>query len=542
MKQPLRWTALGLTLIVLACTGASTQTAGGAAGEQSPVYGRWRALTQGPLGMGIVQLDIEPGEDGKPVLILDGQIRSLVRYPWENAVVTGDGASAEYRILSYDVAGYSSGTAKLEARLVAGGSMLRVEVTDHHRTVALVFERDGPKFARFDSPRLDASGLPATDYVYAPPAERTNDGLEVASLEDVGLRPELFEDAVRDGILKDEYPEITSLLVLKDGKLVFEEYFNGNHADNLHYQASVSKTWTAMLLGAALRDGVLESIEVPVLDLLPDYRGPKWDRPGAEPTVRDFLMMKDIVGWDEGSASYNSPDNDLLKALRTQPDPFRYLFERELLAPDASRPPSYNTMITHTLGLILMRKTGKNLLDSMDEQILQPLKIGRAVWGSWSSTPRPEPEAIPLAGSTLHVRSRDMLKFGQMLLDGGRWQGVQVVPEPWVRESLTLTGIMSPRWGYGYQTWIIKLDNGERTLWVARGDGHGGQTINVVPELNAVVVTTSNNYYGDGKLAGVLVRERILPAMIGGTRPFDHANLTVEDLGYQTLAHAADQL
>lgn len=503
--------------------------------DKSPVYGRWRTLSQGPLGAGIIQLDIETGEHGEPVIILDGQLRGLIRYPWENAVVTADAASADFRFLSYDIIGFASGPAQLEAHLVPGGDLLKVKISNHNRTATLVFERDGPKFARFDAPRLKTDGTRATDYIYTPPARRAAEDIEVASLEDVGLEPELFEKAVREGILADEYPRLTSLLVMKDRKLVFEEYFNGNHADFLHYQASVSKTYTGTLYGIALRDGVIKDIDASVIDLLPQYGNTRWGRQGVDATLRDFLMMKDLVGWDEGSVPYNHPDNDLIRAIRSGPDPFRFLFERPLLAADAARRPAYNTMMSHTLGLILMRQAGKNLMDYINEALFEPMNIERAYWGTWSPIPIAEKDAVPLAGSTLHLRSRDMVKFGQLLLDGGRWQGRQIVPEDWVLQATTVRALMSPRSGYGYQTWIHKLSDGETTLWRVAGDGHGGQFINVVPALNAVIVTTAAKYYGEGKSARALIAERILPAMVGGTAPFTRQTLTAADIGYRPL-------
>ncbi|MEM6416106.1 MAG: serine hydrolase [Pseudomonadota bacterium] len=525
--------------------------------KSGSIFGRWRSLTQGPIGTGIVTIDIVKDSDGATQIYVDGQNRGLDRYKWRmrdaNATtLRADNVDVSYDM--YDIVGFVSGPMELIANFDQRRDLLDVQFDNHNINTNLVFERDGPKFARFDAPRLDPNGEPATDYIYSKPPKRVDDDISVAHLSDVGLDSSLFENAIVEDVLTEKYPHITSVLVMKNGKLVFEEYFNGVDADYLNYQASVTKSYISILYGPAIRDGIFTNIDDPVMNVLPEFKDTKWAKEGFDISLRDLLGMKSVVPWNERLNSFLNKGNDLNDAFEAAyasgkvDGMFQYLFNKPLLPKDTNRPSYYNTIMSYTLGLALTRQSGQHLGDYIDEQIFSPMNIRRSYWGAFGIKKIDEKDALPLAGSTLHIRSRDMVKFGQMLLNGGRWKDKQIVPYDWVVESTTLHSLMRntkkgdgySNEGYGYQIWLQKLSDGEASVWVFSGRGHGGQYIYMIPALDAVIVTTANKYFsGDyfkqGKDAEQLIRKRLIPALMGKTSTFDPLELTRKDIGFQPI-------
>ena len=513
------------------------------------LLGRWRTMRDGPLGAGVVQLDINLDDSSKPVVLIDGQMRGYEPLELANIVIDKTAMTGELAFVPYDVSTrFLRSPVRLEATLEGDGQFLVVTLDNKEHDEVLVFERDGAKYRRFDTPLLSADNSKLSEYVYATPSWRADDDIMIAALEDVGLKPHLFESIVRDGILRDEYPRITSLLVMKDGKLVFEEYFNGNDADNLHLQASVSKTITALMYGVLLEKQSIESFNRPIISYFPEHKNSVWGKNAVKASARDFLLMKDLVGWNESGSSSMDGKNFLWNAYDSG-DLIGYLFDQPLIQIEERRAFAYNTSMTNALGVALTRQLDQSLLDITFSTLLDPMNIGRAYWGKHVGAPyHPPGGAVPLAGTTLHLRSRDMTKIGQLLLDMGAWNGRQIVPADWVREMTQVHSVLSEswtaeEWGYGYQIWHEKLSDGTKTMWAVSARGHGGQLIYVVPALNAVIVTTATwfypdneEYYGRGKPAWDLVLERVLPAIGDGTTPWKRQSLSHDDIGYDPIA------
>jgi CubicO group peptidase (beta-lactamase class C family) len=334
----------------------------------------------------------------------------------------------------------------------------------------------------------------------------TGDGWVTASLNEVGMdKKPIFE--LLSMLAKPEGRTIDSLLVIKDGKLVLETYYPGDDItvtdtlsftrkdfdrDTLHCLASASKSVTSILFGIAIDQGKITDLDEKMFASFPEYAELS-DGGKDEITLRHMLTMTSGIPWDE-SYSFNDARNDLGHMAFFSPDPVRYVLEKRL----TSRPGEmwvYNSGTTNLLGEILHRKTGTPLVEYAGDNLFNPLGITSFEWHSFPTSPQ-----MAVASSLLYLKPRDMAKIGQLYLQQGKWNNIQIVSPQWVQES-TATSVQLPidyghafqNTGYGYQWWRGKFTNGDTdTIYAA---GWGGQFIFIMPEIQTVIVTTGSNYY-----------------------------------------------
>jgi len=272
-------------------------------------------------------------------------------------------------------------------------------------------------------------------------------------------------------------PGSLSLLVQRNGELVAEEYFHGFTPDSLHDVRSVTKSVISALLGIAVEEGFIPSVEAPV----GPYLTPVVDsiRPElAETSIRHFLMMSSGLDWHEldGGDSYSEwwQSEDMVQHVVDLP-----------FAHEPGERFIYNTGASHLLSVILTEATGIPTLDFARLHLFDPLGFSDSSWLQ-------ENRGYFTGGMGLRITSRDMLKLGQAFLDGGRYQGVQVLPAEWVAEStsqhLSTQDAVPFCPGYGYLWWIG--EGGGNRFYLA--NGFGGQFILVAPQLDLVVVAQSH--------------------------------------------------
>jgi CubicO group peptidase (beta-lactamase class C family) len=362
-------------------------------------------------------------------------------------------------------------------------------------------------------------------YSYRVP-EQTNDGWETASLADVGINEATITDSMNALLSLDEHP-LHGIVVIKDGRLVLEEYFSGEDLDlteglnyvnkdfdrdTLHSQASASKSVTSILLGIAIDQGLVRGVNETMLSFFPEHSDLKdGDKDGI--TLEHMLSMSSGIPWDEGY-SYTDPRNDLNQMFYGE-DPVRYVLEKPIVAPPGSEF-IYNSGTTNLLGEVVRRSTGLTLLEFARQHLLAPLGIDSADW-----IPFPNAPHIAVASSTLYLRPRDMAKIGQLYLQGGAWKGERIVSEGWVtesaRESIRVPPSSSPIagliHGYGYQWWRGTFSNGDTETYFAAG--WGGQFIFVLPDLDMVVVLTGGQFEGDYQGFHDLINDHLLVAALG---------------------------
>jgi CubicO group peptidase (beta-lactamase class C family) len=340
--------------------------------------------------------------------------------------------------------------------------------------------------------------LPAgTDQACGTPAA-LDDGWAIASSESADLdSARLCGIAAR---LQATNADVHSVVIVRHGKLVFEQYFPGYDAPwgqpegqfnfdatTLHDMRSVSKSVVSLLVGIAIDRKLIASVDEPVVKFFPELTAPK--SPGwGNITLRHLLTMSSGIEWDEARA-WNDPANDE-PHLGNEPDPIGYV----LAKPIASPPDTvwnYNGGGTDLLGNIIERVSGKPLAEFAREALFEPLGIVNSEWKKYGN-------GKISAAAGLRLRPRDAAKIGRLVLDRGAWNGRQIVSSAWVAQSVAprfeAIGYFGGLFFYGYQWWLGRTLSGDKEVkWVA-AMGLGGQRIFIIPDFDLVVTTMSGLY------------------------------------------------
>ncbi len=284
---------------------------------------------------------------------------------------------------------------------------------------------------------------------------------------------------------------LRSLLVVKDGRLVVEEYFNGSHGD-LHDVRSVTKSVVSALAGLVIERGDLGSVNDAIgehLDLLVSDLEPA----KAEITIEHLLTMASGLEWDESGGF-----GDYVQWIRSD-DHLGYILDKPLVADPGSRY-NYNSGAVHLLGVALEQATGARLPELADELLFSRIGISRSRW-------EPLRDGFHNGGAGLDLRPRDLARFGQLYLQQGESAGSPVLPAEWVaRSSAARYGWRFDSGGlggisYGSLWWVVP--EASEPLYFAWG--FGGQYVVIVPGMNLVAVTTTD-WPGMGAEAGTYER------------------------------------
>jgi CubicO group peptidase (beta-lactamase class C family) len=284
---------------------------------------------------------------------------------------------------------------------------------------------------------------------------------------------------------------IDSLLIVRNGYLVTEKYFNGWSRDRLHTLQSNTKSITSLLVGIAIDQGSITSVDDKVVSFFPEYqRIRNLDDRKAAMSVRDLLTMRTGFDWSEDRYE-GSP----LQRLNTcECDWLKLVLDWPMREQPGTRF-EYNSGGVILLAGIIRNATGMNT-DAFAQQFLfDPLGIRQVGWY------RGQPDALPHTGGGLLMRPRDMAKIGYLLLKKGRWGDRQIVSESWFNESMQ-HWIRRPRTfrfhptDYGYLWWLMPIDgasgDGEPDADILTASGAQGQWIFAIPRYDMVVVVTGS--------------------------------------------------
>jgi CubicO group peptidase (beta-lactamase class C family) len=369
------------------------------------------------------------------------------------------------------------------------------------------------------SPRVNRYGLPERGYTYQQP-EAINDGWETASLTDVGIDSEKIADMMRD-ILGGNDKNIHSILLIKNGKLVFEEYFYEYHRDKLHFLASVSKSITSILIGISIDQKVTAGVETRVYAFFPEYAGTRWIEQKYPITLQHILAMAAGVEWNAIKYSRRDPRHNTYQMYESD-DPIGFVLARNLIETPGEKF-YYNSGLTILLGGIVKNTSGLYIDEFAGQYLFAPMGITDYHWDKFQDG------NIQTDGG-LHLRPRDMAKIGYMILKNGKWKDRQIVSREWVAES-TKKHIDAPGIGYGYQWWIGKTIIDNQTIKVLFASGHGGQKIFIIPQLDLVSVFTSRvfNSKGHSGPEGFLLKY-IIPSIVPPAAPKKAIKLSQEIL------------
>ena len=384
-----------------------------------------------------------------------------------------------------------------------------------------------------------ASCAPAPHYAYRIP-EQTGDGWATASLDDVGIDRELIGDLV-ERIDGHEYRNVHGIVIVKNGKLVLEEYFEGYDfaytgpwssllnfrgkrtdygIDTPHSLASVSKSFTSALVGIAIDRGYIQDLDEPVFSYFPKYSHLSNEQKDRI-TLKHLLTMTSGLRWNELEVWLGNMGHDVVQLFLVS-DPLRYILGK----PVATEPGAawyYNGGGVCVLGEVIRKASGMGMDDFAERYLFAPLGITDHEWEYFNS-------GMIHASGNLRLRPRDMAKFGYLYLNGGRWQGQQILSPEWIaastRESVSipwssLAEIMHKRYadipeshgdGYGYLWWLKSYEVGGKPVNAIQATGWGGQRIALFPDLDMVVVLTGGNYATHEPVYEILTRY-ILPAV-----------------------------
>lgn len=363
-------------------------------------------------------------------------------------------------------------------------------------------------------------------YTYAPPAD-IGDGWRVAQASRVGLDEAALAAAVQRIIDVDPASRrpslVHSLLVARHGRLVLEEYFYGFNRETAHDVRSVGKTFGSVMLGAAMLHGARVSPQTPVYPLLASM-GPFANPDPRKARLTLAHLMTESSGLacnDYDDASPGAEGN--MQSQETQPNWWRYTLDLPMAHEPGERY-AYCSANTNLIGAALRVVTNTPVVDYFDAMIARPLQFGPYHWNLM-------PNGEGYLGGGVQMRPRDLLKVGQLYLNGGVWNGRRVVSREWVRLSTAAqqpineqtTGLDAEGFansyvrgadGYAWHRYGVRV--GDRVVEEYEANGNGGQLLIVVPEDDLVVVITGGNY-GQGGIwipwRNEIVGGEIIPAI-----------------------------
>jgi CubicO group peptidase (beta-lactamase class C family) len=348
-----------------------------------------------------------------------------------------------------------------------------------------------------------------TTYQYQVPAKLSGDW-ETTSLEEAGLDSERLA-AMMEDIQDGGFDNLHSLLIVKDGRLVFEEYFRGHNQRNIDYIASVTKSVTSILVGIAINQGFIEGSDQYLVELLPLYA----DVINADPLKQKLqlwhlLSMTSGLEWDEDTFPYGDSRNDAT-AMERSTNAVLFVLNRPVIREPGSQF-QYSGANPMLLSAILQEATGMTAAEFARRYLFEPLGISQYRWDAYA-------DGHTHTDGGLSLRPRDMAKIGQLMLNGGQWNGVRIVSEAWVAESTQAHTTVSPGIQYGYQWWRENQAIYLETVEPYFAAGFGGQLINVYPDQKMIIVVTSDtaNHNENSSRIMFLRTTYLLPATIPAT-------------------------
>ncbi len=338
-------------------------------------------------------------------------------------------------------------------------------------------------------------------YRYVQP-KQTTDGWKTGSLTTQSADTAAFNKLFNQ--LTYEANEMHSVLVVKNNKLIVEEYFNGYSMDTPHDLRSTTKSIRSILMGIAIDNGDIKNVNDPIFNYLKTHVPKKnKDERKNKITIRHLLTMAsglDCNDWDKKSKGQED-------RVYKKKDWVQYTLNLPLIN-DPGAVSTYCSMGAVLIAEIISQASGISIDTFAQKHLFTPLGIQSVNWGHTSKK-----EIIP-AGKRLYMTPRDMAKIGQLMLNKGQWNGKKVVSAKWVEESTTpatkITGM-----DYGYFWWEIPFEINGKKIISKTATGNGGQYIMIFPTLNMVAVFTGGAYNSQrDKLPFSIMQHVFLPLFV----------------------------
>lgn len=302
--------------------------------------------------------------------------------------------------------------------------------------------------------------------------------------------------------LRSSQHQIHGILLVKNNQLIIEAYFDTYAANRQHDLRSATKSITSLLMGIAVDQGFVASVDEPVFRYLPNLvPGKNRDARKSQITIRHLLTMAtglDCNDWDQHSEGQED------KVYRKK-DWLQYFLDLPMIAEPGQG--SYYCTMAQVLAMeVISQASGMPIDEFAERYLFGPLNIRNVSWGHTSR------KEVIASGKRLYMTPRDMAKIGQLVLNGGQWDGKQLISEKWIKEATSVQTNISG-FDYGFLWWIIPFETDETTLLARAATGNGGQYILVYPEAELVAVFTGGAYNSqDDKLPLMIMKEVFLPA------------------------------
>lgn len=336
---------------------------------------------------------------------------------------------------------------------------------------------------------------------------------EKNNLSDVGTKTTPIEQSLRPEIIAElhstilsEYNNTRGIIIVRDGYIIYEEYFNNCNCTTPIHVASVTKSILSALIGIALDKGYIKSLQQTVLEFFPDFLATTPNDICRKITLENLLTMTTPYSFED----WKEP----LEAFCNSPNWVRFALDK-MGKNGKIGTFKYSTMGAHLLSAILTKVTGKSTLEFANEFLFTPTGMrnipdypmygygyedlfGKSVRG-WVH----DPNNITTGGWGLTMTVRDMARFGLLYLNKGKWQEKQIISSNWIE-----TSIHPNKNNYGYMWWLFKDINID--AYAAMGDG--GNTICCVPQKN-IVVAIASEFMFNPKDRWLLIKDHIIPAI-----------------------------
>jgi CubicO group peptidase (beta-lactamase class C family) len=356
-------------------------------------------------------------------------------------------------------------------------------------------------------------------YEYTTP-EQLDDGWACADLADAGIDKEKMCEFIKR-IVQGKHDDIHSLLIVKDGKLILEEYFatkgkrfgpvvTGLFRNKLHHLASTTKSVLSTLIGISIDRGQISSVDESIHPFLPHY-SILFTEEKKQIQIKHMLTMTAGFEWEQFKYPWDDPRNNGTAMYRCG-DVIAYVLGRPMVS-EPGETFTYSNGVPTVMGAVLKNACGMEA-DAFAEKVLfGPLGISKYLWTRY-------PDGSVQTDGGLALCSRDLARIGQLFFNRGKWDGKQIVSENWIEEStkrrITLKGFMS--WGYGYHWMQVDMKYKGNMIHSYFVPGDGGQLLSVFPGLNMVIVFTAGNYGSDVKAVCYnMIYYNILPAVLTET-------------------------
>jgi CubicO group peptidase (beta-lactamase class C family) len=353
-------------------------------------------------------------------------------------------------------------------------------------------------------------GNPAVRYSYRPPIA-LDDGWPVSTLDKEDIDRASIEKFVQFLI---DLPmdsmgahQVHSVLVARNGKLVLEEYFHGAHRDEPHDLRSASKSWTSMLIGAAMQSGVPIRLDTPLYQTMLGAVPAELDPRKKQVTLEHLLTM--TAGFDCDDSGDRPGDEDVFQQQSAEPNWYRYMLNVPMAWSSGDKIVYCSGKPNLAAGM-LEKVAGEPLPEMFERLIGRPLQMSR-----YHLFLQPTGEAY--GGGGHRFTSRDFAKWPQLMINDGKWRNRQIFSRQWAQQSSAPLRLLSPRSGqtYGYLWNSVVYDYKDRKLHAFFAGGNGGQISMGIPELGLVIVFTGGSYADPALFLAQrkYVPEFILPAV-----------------------------